>query len=293
MLLAMDGSEGATAGASVAFALAQTHGAVVNVISVIDTRSVRFPPALGVARAIADPDRDLTTHQVQVQEMRAALSKIVGQVVDWPVRVALGTPASSIVDQAKRVNAALTIVGLHKHGRVDRALNNETSLNVMRNSTCPVLGIVPGLTTLPTRILVATDFSTISLTASRTARAIAADGAVLVLAYVPPLTALLGDEGERTIHGLGVRAAFERATEALGDGGITFDYLVLEHDINNSTASTLLDYAESSHADLIVAGANHRGYVERWMLGSVSTELVRDGTRSVLIVPAERPDRRE
>ena len=293
VLLAMDGSEGAAAGASVAYALAQTHGAVINVINVIDTRSVPFPPALNVALAIGDPDRDLTTHQAQVQEMRAALAKITGQVIDWPIRVVIGTPSNSIVDQAKRVNAALTIVGLRKHGPVDRALNNETSLNVMRNSTAPVLGIVPGLTTLPRRILAATDFSTISLAASRTARAIAGDGAVLVLAYVPPLTALLGDEGERAIHGLGVRAAFESATEELGDGGITFDYLVLEHDIYKSTASTLLEYAESSHADLIVAGANHRGYVERWMMGSVSTELVRDGTHSVLIVPAQSPDRRE
>ena len=291
VLLAMDGSAGAAAGARVALALAKAHGAVVNVISVIDSRSVPFPPALDVALAIEDPDRDLTTHQEQAQELRASLSRITGQVIEWPVRVAIGTPSSTIVDHAKRVNAALTIVGLRRHGRMDRALNNETSLNVMRNSACPVLGVVPGLTELPVRILAATDFSALSLIASRTARAIVGDGAVLVLAYVPPLTALLGSEGERTIHDLGVRAAFETAGHELGDDGITFDHIVLEHDISKTTAETLLEFAAISHVDLIAAGTSHRGHVERWMMGSVSTALVRDGTHSVLIVPAARPDR--
>jgi nucleotide-binding universal stress UspA family protein len=292
VLLAMDGSGAAAAGARVALALAKTHGAVVHVISVIDTRTVLFPPAFDVALAIKDPDRDLTTHQEQVQELRASLSKIIGHVIDWPIRVVIGTPSSSIVDQAKRVDAALIIVGLRRHGRVDRALNNETSLNVMRNSTCPVLGVVPELTGLPVRILAATDFSAISLVASRTARAIAGDGAALVLAYVPPLTALLGDEGERRIHDLGVRAVFETAAKELSDDGATFDHIVLERDISKSTAATLLEYAASSHADIIAAGTGHRGYVERWMMGSVSTELVRDGAHSVLIVPAAHSDRR-
>jgi nucleotide-binding universal stress UspA family protein len=292
VLLAMDGSAGAAAGARVALALAEAHGAVVNVISAIDTRSLRFPPALDVALAIQDPDGDLTTHQERVQELRASLSKITGTVIDWPIRVVIGTPSNSIVEQAKRVNAAMTIVGLRKHGRVDRALNNETSLNVMRNSACPVLGVVPGSAALPVRILAATDFSALSLLAFRVARAIAGDGAVLVLAYVPPLTALLGDEGERTIHDLGVRAAFETVARELGADGVTFDHIVLERDIAKSTARSLLEYAASSHADIIAAGTSHRGHVERWMMGSVSTELVRDGTHSVLIVPAARSDRR-
>jgi nucleotide-binding universal stress UspA family protein len=142
------------------------------------------------------------------------------------------------------------------------------------------------------RILATTDFSAISLVASRTARAIAGDGAALVLAYVPPVTALVGDEGERTIHDLGVRAAFETAAHELGDDGVSFDHVVLEHDISKSTAATLLAYAAISHADIIAAGSSHRGRVERWMMGSVSTELVRDGTHSVLIVPAAHSDRR-
>jgi nucleotide-binding universal stress UspA family protein len=289
----MDGSAEATAGARVALALTKTHGAVVHVIGVIDSRSVPFPPAMIDTLVIGDADRDVPSHQDQVQALRSSLSTITEQLIDWPIRVMIGTPSSSILERARYLDAALIIVGLRRHGRVDRALNNETSLNVMRNSSCPVLGVVPGLTSLPVRILAATDFSAISLIASRTARALAGDGAVLVLAYVPPLFALLGDEGEHVIHDLGVREAFEMAALELGDDGVSFDHIVLEPNASKSTASTILEYAESSGAELIAAGTRQRGRVDRWMLGSVSTELVRDGTHSVLIVPPAHAARHE
>ena len=285
VLLAMDGSEGATAGARVALALATARGAVVHVVGVIDSRGVPFPPALDVALAVKDPDRDLTSHTKEVQAVRSSLAAITGEAIDWPVRVAIGTPAVTIVDEARRIDAALVIVGLHKYGRVDRALNNETSLNVIRRCSSPVLGIVPGTTGLPVRILAATDFSTVSLAASRIARAIADDSALLVLAYVPPITALLGDEGEQMIHDLGVSSAFARAGRELGSNGVTFDHIVLQHDLSASTAATILRFAEKTNCDLLVAGSTRPGRIERWMTGSVSTELVRDGSRSVLIVP--------
>jgi nucleotide-binding universal stress UspA family protein len=288
VLLALDDSPGASAGARVAVALARDHGAVVRVLRVIDSRAVPFPPAMDVALAVDDPDRDLTSHQKDVQEIRSSLAAITGEVIDWPVRVAIGTPAVTIVDEARRVDAALVIVGLHKHGRVDRVLNNETSLNVMRRCNCPVLGVIPETTELPRRILAATDFSDISLAACGVANAIADDEATMVLAYVPPITALLGDDGERKIHDLGVSAAFAQAARELGSKGITFDHVSLQHDLSASTAATILAYAADTSCDLIAAGSARQGRIERWMMGSVSTELVRDGGCSVLIVPPKK-----
>ncbi|MEO6211474.1 MAG: universal stress protein [Gemmatimonadaceae bacterium] len=288
VLLAMDDSAAAAAGARVALALAKTHGAVVHVLTVVDTGSLPFPPALNVALAIEDPERDLTSHQAEVQDAREALATAAGEVIDWPIRVAIGAPASTIVEEAQRIDAALVIVGLHRYARFDRAMNNEIALTVMRRSPCPVLGVVPAMMQLPVRILAATDFSAISRTAARAARAIAGDAAVLVLAYAAPITALLADEGERAVHDLGVRAAFAEATRELGDDGVTFDHVVLEHDISTTTAETILKYAESSQSDLIAAGSSRQGRIERWMMGSVSTELVRHGGISVLVVRPQR-----
>lgn len=288
VLLAMDDSAAATAGARVALALAKAHGAVVHVVNVLDTRSVPFPPALNVALAIENSERDLTSHQTEVQKTREVLAAATGHVIDWPIRVAIGAPASTIVEEARHIGAVLVIVGVHQYASFDRAMNNETAINVMRRSPCPVLGVVPGMMELPTRILAATDFSTISLTAMRVAHAIAGDGAVLVLAYAAPITALLGGEGERVVHDLGVRAAFAEATRELGDDGVTFDHVVLEHEISTTTAETILKYAAASKSDLIAAGSARQGRIERWMMGSVSTELVRHGGCSVLVVPPER-----
>lgn len=285
VLLATDGSPGAIAGSHVALALATTYHAVVHVVSVIDTSRAPIPPPLTQALAIGDTIVDSAVHAQQEQEVRGALSAATGQAIEWPVRIRLGTPASAIAREARRIGAVLVIVGLRRHSRIDRTVNDETALNVMRNARCPVLGVVPGTTALPVRVLAAMDFSETSLLAARAARAVVGDGAVLVLAYVLPLTAFLPDDGERVIHDLGVQAGFARTARELGEQGINFDHVVLHHALPRPTAEILLEYADGAKSDLIAAGSARHGRLDRWMMGSVSTDLVRDGRRSVLIVP--------
>src|SRR5947207_2093753 len=85
-----------------------------------------------------------------------------------------------------------------------------------KHASCPVLGVVTEMNKLPRRILAAVDFSEGSLVALRTGGAVAAEGAVLVLAYVSAMSGFLTDEGEATIHELGVRAGFEKLARELG-----------------------------------------------------------------------------
>jgi nucleotide-binding universal stress UspA family protein len=280
VLLATDGSAGSVAGARIALALATTQRATIHVLNVVDTRAFPLPPAIS-AFAIEGSG----VNPVKANEVRAALFTHLGVDVDWPVRIAFGMPAAEIVAEAEQINAAMIVVGLRRHGRVDRVLNDETALHVIRRSSCPVLAVVPDTKELPVRVLAATDFSTASFGAARVAHAIAGAGAVLVLAYVPPLTALLGDEGELHIHDLGVREAFRSAARDLGGPDATIDHVVLTQEPQDAPAQMLLRYAEESNSDLIAAGSARHGRVEQWMAGSVSTELVRDGRRSVLIVP--------
>jgi nucleotide-binding universal stress UspA family protein len=280
ILLATDNSPGAVAGARIAMALATKHRALVHVLNVIDTRTTPFPPApspLAIEHA--------QSHQAQANEVRASLCSLLDTFVDWPVRIALGTPAAEIVRDAQLVDAAVIIVGLRRHGLIDRVLNNETALQVMRHATCPVLGVVPEAVELPAHALAAIDFSTVSLIAARSARAILIPEGVLVLAHVPQLAALLVDEGEKIIHELGVREAFKLAVREIGGDHVAVDHVVLPQQTRGTPADALLDYAEDTRCDLIAAGSAHHGRVDRWMVGSVSTELVRDGRRSVLIVP--------
>jgi nucleotide-binding universal stress UspA family protein len=288
VLLATDGSPSAVAAARVAYALAKEHHAVVHVVSVVDTRSAPIPPPLDVALGMGDAIAGSELHREQEQSVRAELSGALGEPIKWPVRVMLGTPSAAIVQEAHHLNATLIVVGLRRHGRLDRAVHDETALNVMRAAACPVFGVVADMSDLPRRILAAVDFSEGSLVALRAGRAVAAQGAGFVLAYVNPLSGFLADEGEATIHDLGVKAGFAKLTHELGDDGVTFDHVVLHNAPPQSPAQALLEYAEDVGSDLITAGSVQHSRLDRWMVGSVSAELVRNGRRSVLIVPPRR-----
>jgi len=288
VLLATDGSPSAVAAAHVAYALATQHHAVVHVVSVVDTRSVPTPPPLDFALAMGDALGGTELHREQERAVRAELSGALGGPIDWPVRIMLGTPSTAIVQEAYHVGAELIIMGLRRHGRLDRAVHDETTLDVMRVATCPVLGVVAEWSYLPRRVLAAVDFSDGSLAALRAGHAVVEEGAVVVLAYVNPSSGFLADEGEARIHDLGVQAGFDKLTRELEDDGVAFDHLVLHAAPRQSTAEALLEYADEIGSDLITAGSVQHSQLDRWMVGSVSAELVRSGRRSVLIVPPRR-----
>jgi nucleotide-binding universal stress UspA family protein len=202
--------------------------------------------------------------------------------------VRLGTPAGSIVKEARRVGAVLIVLGLRRHGRIDRATHDETTLNVIRRASCPVLGVAEGTRDLPTRVLAAMDFSEASVIATRTAQSIAGEDPTLVLAYVAAPRTLSLEEGETFIRTLGISAGFASVAEDLAKDGTTFDHIVLNQPSTQTTAESLLEYADAARCDLLAAGSVRRGRLDRWRMGSVSRDLVRDGRRSVLVAPPAR-----
>ena len=288
VLLATDGSPCAVAAARVTYALARRCRANVHVLSVVDTRSAPIPPPVDLALAIGDAIGGSEVHREQERSVRAELSGALGDPIEWPVRIRLGTPATAIVQEAQHLGAALIVVGLRRHGRLERAVHDETALNVMRTAACPVLGVVSEMTDMPQRILAAVDFSQGSLMALAAGRAVAREGALFVLAYVNPMHGFLADEGEATIHALGVQAGFARLAQEMSERGVSFDHVVLHNASPQTPGQSLLEYAEEVGSDLITAGSVQHSRLDRWMVGSVSGELVRNGRRSVLVVPPPR-----
>ena len=288
VLVATDGSPSAASAARLAYALAEQHDALVHVVHVVDSRSAPIPPPLDLAIAMGDAIGGGELHREQERAVRDELSGTLDATIDWPVRIMLGTPSAAIAQEANRVGAALIIVGLRRHGRLDRVVHDETTLNVMRVAGCPVLGVVAEMNDLPRRILAAVDFSEGSIVALRAGRALAGPSAAVVLAYVNPMNGFLADEGEATIHELGVQAGFVKLSRELGDADAAFDHVVLHTAPPQSPAQALLEYADDIGSDLITAGSVQHSRLDRWMVGSVSAELVRNGRRSVLIVPPRR-----
>lgn len=288
LLLATDGSPASGAAIHVAHALAREHHADVHVLHVADMRPVPLPPPIGPAVAFTDSLSGEPGRSAQKQALRERVEETLSESVDWTTHVALGTPARSIVQEARNIDAALIVLGLRRHGRLDRVVHDETTLSVMRSGSCPVLGVATGTTGVPKRVLAAVDFSPTSIDAARVARAIMRPTGTLVLAYAPPAVRYDPRDGEREIRELGVQAAFTKYAAELRGDGLGIDNIVLHREMDRSIAELLLDYADGAQVDMISVGSTGQGRIERWLLGSVSADLVRDGRHTVLVVPPQR-----
>ncbi|MBV9880686.1 MAG: universal stress protein [Gemmatirosa sp.] len=289
VLLAADGSELAGNAARVALAVAGHAGATLQVVSVVDTRGVPIPPPLDLAIGLADDIVGPAVHEAQASDVRTALAAALDTTVDWPVHVAIGTPAQEIAQRAADGLVGLVVVGLRRHGALGRALQDETALRVMRRATCPVLAVTPALASLPRHVVVGLDFDRASEQAARLALELLAPDGTLTLAHAPSGLWHEAETAEHRIHALGVEAAFDALLHDLAPPpGVVVERVVLEEPARRARpADRLLAFAERTHADLLALGSRRHGRLERWLLGSVVTDVVRDGSVSVLVVPPD------
>ena len=285
VLLAFDTSPQAAAAARLVHAIAQQLHSTVQVVSVVDTTPVPIPYPLDLAIALHGEVADGVVHREHALGLSEALRAAVGTPVDWPSAIELGEPVSVIARRAERTRAALIVMGLRRHHLVDRAMHDETTLSVMRAATRPVLGVAEGLTGLPTRSLVAMDFSPGSVHAAATTATLMARGGTMTLAFVESMREYDLESSNGVIHTLGMAAAFAELTRALERSDLRVDHVILHHATPGSPSSILLEHAEGQGFDLLAAGSARHGRLDRILLGSVSAELVRDSRHSVLIVP--------
>lgn len=287
VLLAFDDAPASKAAARLASDLAEKRMATVRAVQVVDTRPVPIPPPLDVALAVADAAYGATIQAERQLVVEAALTKALGHAVDWSVEVRLGMPSEVILHEAQREGATLIALGLHHHGMMDRATRNDTVHDILRATTIPVLASTVELPQLPRRIVVGMDFSEASIHAARVARDLLADEGRLVLVYVTPAFAYGIEEGEQLIRRLGVSAAFEQVLHAIGTRpGMTVENVVLDGTLTRNIAATLREFVERTGADLVALGARRHGRLERWVVGSVTSDFAREGKHSLLAVPA-------
>ncbi|HET9011759.1 MAG TPA: universal stress protein, partial [Gemmatimonadaceae bacterium] len=272
------------AGALVAHRL----GRGIAVISVIEpaavylwnTPSVPIPPSY-------EEDRSLSRWSYLEEQMRAAAM----DGPTWSVEVFWGGISRTVARAAHDLRAPLIVMGLGRHRPVDRLLGGETALRTIRQADCPVLAVSSDFDALPRVVAAGTDFSYASAHALRAALPLLAPNATVHLVHVWQPAArfdLIGTPyDERYRHELPGRIV--RFTAALDlPKGVTLRTHVLE----GRPADRLLAIAEDVGAELIVVGRHGRGVLERLLVGSVATRVLRGATRSVLVVPEPAPGAR-
>lgn len=285
VVVAISDDDVEAAALSVANALATRRGAKITVLSAFDPARYAVPGAFSTILGFADAVLGPEFHEQRRLRLREHIASHLGAPQAWETEVDLGDVASCIHRCADRCHPDLVVLGLHRHGAVDRAFDDDTARAVMRRVGVPVLAVRPELTGLPTRVVVAVDFSRASMHAARMAVALLDERGTLDLVYVRPSIPLGGTEdteGLARIFSGGVDAAFAQLFAALhAPATMRISRIVLEGD----PADELMRYAQAIAPDLVAVGTQRHGRVARLLLGSVTSAVVHDGRWSVLVTP--------
>jgi nucleotide-binding universal stress UspA family protein len=281
LLLASDGSPAMESTIGLTRLIALRDGAEVQVVTAVEPLPmVTLEGNLPFTPQIEERRREGLEKQVLAQ-----LARFAPESRDWPVQQIGGQPDATIVRVARETKADLIVLGLGEHGMVDRWFGGETALRVLGLADVPVLAVAPAADALPTRVLVAMDFSETSERALGAALPLLGDGAKLTMAHVVPRDISMGvwpawDDAYENA----VKASF---AELRGRLQIPESMSAQELVLYGDPARELLTCAERMKADLIVAGTHGHNVIARALLGRVSTKLIRGAQSSVFILPPE------
>ncbi len=240
-----------------------------------------------LATGVSSLEIDLAAKQALWQEIEQQRRRLVPRAERWPVTFEEGDASRVIAGVAADRTGSLIIMGLGHHGMVERMVGRELALDVIRDGAAPVLAVHPELPRLPRFALVALDFSPASIEAARLAQYLLGGCGTLYLAFVRPVTAVpLAEPAPWEVPSEQMlRVLFGEVRRSLGaPEGVTLEPVVL----NGDPTRALLSFAAEQGVELIAAGTHGYTMVERMIMGSVSTRLLRSADCSVLIAPPSR-----
>jgi nucleotide-binding universal stress UspA family protein len=283
ILVATDGASASDATIQAAARMATGADAKVVVLTVLEP-PVQFA-GLDYGIVLPLPEADFTLRHARLDTVRAQIARVACPAIGWDVELREGDPARVIAHTSRELRAQLVIVGLGRHDLLDRLIGTETALHTLRASKAPVLAVSQTFDHLPRRVLVATDFSVASIDAARAALKLFPSISTIFLAHVLPKIDMQPEAFATwvALHGEGLAPAFQRARSELAlPPTVTVEDITLE----GKAPRELLEYARSAGVDLIVTGSRGAGFLDRLLIGSTATGLIRGAQCAVLAVPA-------
>ena len=213
--------------------------------------------------------------------------------VEADMNIMTGDVASSIVQVAEEIDAAMIVVGPYRR-KLKNIFIGTTAERTIERSDRPVLmanGMPSGVYE---RTFLALDLDDASRSAVRAARALGViEGTVVTAmhAFDAPAAGMMRramevpDAIDHYVAGEEAQAR-PKVEEFLAELDVRPELLLLRP-IEAVPAQSILACAEAENAELVVVGTNRRRGAERLLLRSVATEILRQADCDVLVVPAD------
>lgn len=307
ILIGLDGSAFAEAGLPLAELFARAGHTTVVLVEVIRIDELPTEPpeepvpddAPLTERFLGRFSNDLTQEQRTQSDAEHYLQAIVEQMgksgVVAEAIVAVGEPATVLVEEARLRDAGLIIISTHGRSGLGRWIYGSVADAVMRQASVPVLLVPPygrrdWPHDRPPRILVPLDGSMVATEALAPARRLATSlgSEVLLVQVIEPLAysyATSPDMAAYMIRDLDAEAAAASAYLADVAGGLRAGGLMVqERVLNGPVAPTIASIVQKDHIDLIVLASHGSGGLTRLLLGSVATGVIQRASVPLLVV---------
>ena len=237
---------------------------------------------MGIQVAMGTADFDDEREGLLLAQRKGDVERAVGTHASWSVRVVYGEPSRTIAEVAQEEKASLIVMGIGRHTPLDRVLGAEATLRTVRRASCPVFAVGSTLDALPHEVVIATDFSPASARAAQLVLPLLGARASLHFVHAWQPIELVSPRAREidAAYQSAISDGFDRFVKAVSAPA---DSVVTVDTVRGNPAEGILDFANEHAADLIVAGREGLGRIERLLLGSVSATLLRGATCSVFI----------
>jgi nucleotide-binding universal stress UspA family protein len=219
-----------------------------------------------------------------LERVKKQLRDALGKDPVWPIELRSGDPPSTIAKVAESCDAEVIVLGLGHHQFMDRVFGSETTLHTLRTAHTPVFAVPQDFQQLPRHAVVGVDFSGTGMAAAHAAVTILPSLTSITLVHVAPRWDLQPTAYAewRVEYERGVGPAFERVIRELDlPAGVRVKTAIRE----GKTTKELLAVVEEEGADVIVVGSKGLGFLDRVLVGSTATAIVRSAHCAVFAFP--------
>ena len=280
IVVGVDGSPESASAASVAWMLARAADVPCRLVHA----------ANDVSASLAMAGTGVVTEALQLAalagargELRASLPDCVPSAVVDAMVASTGATADVLEAVVDETDAAMLVLGGKHHSRLGRWLGGSTVQEMARRLPVPLL-VTAGELSIHPRVMVAVGASYAALPTIHQAVAFARllGSPLHALHVIDPPTAIaeLPRDWSREI----VERDLWPTIPLVERGKIIREGVPF---------NTIVDEAAAWRADVIVVGSHGKGWVDRWLIGSVTEDLLNNLPCAVLVVPVPKPARRE